>query len=257
MVPIGQPSVLVAPWLVLLLLTGWQWSTTAADPTAGSSTLPLNPEAYEFRQLHDPEGIGKFYLGREIADVMGHEGADWLERPEREPEEKPGLLVESLRLKPGEVVADVGAGSGYFSSRLARAVGLKGRVYAVDVQQEMLKLLVRSMANRQISNVVPVLGTLTNARLPSHSVDLALLVDVYHEFSHPHEMVDSLCQALKPGGRLVLVEYRGEDANVPIKRLHKMTEAQVRQEMALHPISWEETIGVLPRQHILVFRKNR
>jgi SAM-dependent methyltransferase len=223
----------------------------ARPPTAAK--LPL----YEWREPHDPTGIGKFYLGREIAQVMGHEGADWLDRPEREAEENPSLLLESLKIRTGDVIADIGAGSGYLTFPLARLAGRGGRVYAVDVQQEMIDILNKKKEQRQAPNVVPVLGTITNAALPESSVDLAVLVDVYHEFSHPCEMVESICQALKPGGRLVFVEYRAEDPAVPIKRLHKMTEAQVRKEMTPQPLDRVEAIEVLPRQHIIVFKKRR
>ena len=219
-----------------------------------ADSKPAEP-LYEVRREHDPNGIGKFYLGREIAHVMGHQGADWLERPEREDEEKPGLLVEALKLRPGDTVADIGAGTGYLSWRMAKAVGARGRVYGVDVQQEMLDLLAPKMAERGLTNVLPVLGSIINARLPAQSVDLALMVDVYHEFSHPFEMLQSIVQSLKPEGRLVFVEYRLEDPQVPIKLVHKMSEAQVRKEAERLPLVWVETLGVLPRQHIVVFRK--
>jgi SAM-dependent methyltransferase len=212
---------------------------------------------YEFRQEHDRDGIGKFYMGREIARVMGHEAADWLERPERDEEEHTAVLVEQLKLKPGDVVADIGAGSGYFSRRLARKVGPKGSVLAVDIQPEMLLLLTNKMAEAGIPNVRPILGTLTDPKLPPASVDVALLVDVYHEFDHPYEMMQGITRALKPGGRAVFVEFRGEDPTVPIKLVHKMTEAQVRKEMSALPLQWTETIRVLPRQHILIFQKSR
>jgi protein-L-isoaspartate O-methyltransferase len=224
----------------------------AADIEAGRGTgLSL----YRSREPHDPNGIGKLYRGREIAQVMGHEAAHWLERPEREAEEKPSLLLQALQVKEGTCVADIGAGSGYLSWQLARLVGGTGRVYAVDIQQGMLNLLSRRMTERGITNVLPILGTTTNAALSPNSIHLALLVDVYHEFSHPYEMMGSICQALKPGGRLVLVEYRAEDPDVPIKAVHKMSEAQVRREMADHPLEWIETLRVLPRQHIVIFRK--
>jgi ubiquinone/menaquinone biosynthesis C-methylase UbiE len=215
---------------------------------AGQPTL-------EFRQLHDPDGIGAFYFGREIAQVMGHQGADWLERPEREEEEKPSRLLESLKLRPGDTVADIGAGSGYLTVRLARTVGQTGRVYAVDIQPEMLDLLRAKSAAQQITNVVPVLGSLTNSNLPNDAVDLALLVDVYHEFSHPYEMMQSICKALKPNGRVAFVEYRAEDPQVPIKPVHKMSEAQVKKEMQPLPLRWVETLNILPRQHVILFRK--
>ena len=163
--------------------------------------------------------------------------------------------MPALKVRPGDVIADVGAGSGYLTWRLAQLTGPRGRVYGIDVQPEMIELLARSMAERKLTNVVPVLGSITNAPLPAKSIDLAILVDVYHEFSHPFEMIESLCEALKPGGRLVFVEYRAEDPQVPIKRLHKMSESQVRTEMALHPLDWSETLELLPRQHIIIFRK--
>ena len=213
------------------------------------------PSRYETRTEHDPNGLGKFYMGREIAQVMGHQAADWLERPEREKEERPDLVLPALKIKPGETVADIGAGTGYYTRRLAQLVGDKGLVYAVDIQQEMLDLLTNKMASLNIRNVKPILGELTDPKLPPGSTDLAIMVDVYHEFDHPYEMAQALCRALKPGGRLVFVEFRGEDPNVPIKEVHKMTEAQVRKEMSVQPLDWVETIGTLPWQHIIVFRK--
>ena len=207
---------------------------------------------YESRTNHSPDGIGKFYMGREISHVMGHQAADWLERPERDTEEHTSELLKALEVKAGCIVADIGAGTGYFTRRLAQKAA---KVYAVDIQPEMLVLLSNSMAQLQITNVIPVLGSITNPSLPSNSVDLALLVDVYHEFSHPFEMMRELCKALKPKGQVVFVEFRAEDPTVPIKPLHKMSEAQVRREMEVHPLGWLKTIPVLPRQHIIVFEK--
>jgi precorrin-6B methylase 2 len=202
------------------------------------------------------DGIGKYYFGREIAQVMGHQGAGWLERPEREQEERTDLLLAALDLKAGDTVADVGAGSGYFAWRMAQRVGPSGRVFAVEIQQHFLDLLMANMQRRGVADrVKPVLGTIQDPQLPAGSCDLILLVDVYHEFDHPYEMARGMIRALKPGGRLVLVEYRGEDPAVPIKPLHKMTAAQVRQEMAVHPVRFEANLTALPRQHILVFRK--
>jgi SAM-dependent methyltransferase len=219
----------------------------------GPATAPTN--SYERRAVHDPNGIGKFYMGREIAHVMGHLAADWLERPERESEEKTELLIGTLKFRPGEMVADIGAGTGYHTRRIARRVLPAGKVYAVDIQREMLDLLTNKLADIGISNVVPVLGTITDPKLPTNALDTILLVDVYHEFDYPYEMTAAMCRALKPGGRLVFVEFRGEDEKVPIKRVHKMTEAQVKKEMSVHPLTWKETIGVLPWQHIIVFTR--
>lgn len=220
-----------------------------------SGFAAASASCYETRTEHDPNGIGKFYMGREIAHVMGHQAANWLERPEREKEERPDLLLPALKLKQGDAVADIGCGSGYHTRRLARLVGTNGVVYAVDIQQEMLDLLTNKLAAERVFNVKPVLGTITDPKLPKASVDLILMVDVYHEFDHPFEMIEAMCRALKPGGRIVFVEFRGEDPDVPIKLVHKMTEAQVRKEMSVHPLEWVETIGTLPQQHIIVFRK--
>ena len=224
----------------------------AADPNPASPDIS---KRYEYRQEHSLDGIGKFYMGREIAHVMGHQAADWLERSEREEEEKTELLAGSLKVKQGDVVADIGAGTGYFSRRLAPKVGAKGQILAVDIQEEMLDSLTRKMADLKITNVKPVLGTISDPKLPPGSTDLVLMVDVYHEFSHPYEMMEAISRSLKPNGRVVFVEFRQEDPSVPIKLLHKMSEAQVRKEMAVHPLEWVETIKILPRQHIIIFRK--
>jgi SAM-dependent methyltransferase len=223
----------------------------AEDPNLWAA--PTN--RYEFHRVHDPDGIGKFYMGREIAHVMGHQAADWLERPERDEEEHTEMLVQKLEIFPGAVVADIGAGTGYMSRRLALRVGAQGKVLAVDIQPEMLDLLTNKMTALGISNVVPVLGTVSDPHLPTASVDLVLMVDVYHEFDFPYEMMAAICRSLKPTGRVVFVEYRAEDPQVPIKPVHKMSEAQVRKEMAVLPLRCIHTIEVLPRQHILVFAK--
>jgi SAM-dependent methyltransferase len=202
-----------------------------------------------------PDGIGKFYQGREIAAVMGFEGAPWLERPSRASEERPDLLVGELHLQPGMSVADIGAGSGYLSRRMAPMIA-PGRVFAVDVQPQMLALLNELSQKPEFRNLVPILGERDNVKLPPASIDLAVLVDVYHELAYPYEVMRSLIRALKPDGRVVLVEYRGEDPAVPIKPLHKMSEAQIRREMKLLPLAWERTSERLPMQHIVVFRKS-
>jgi ubiquinone/menaquinone biosynthesis C-methylase UbiE len=221
---------------------------------AGNVAFSQTPH-YDYRTEHDPDGIGKFYAGREIAQVMGHQGADWLERPERQQEERPDLLLQLLPLHKGDTVADIGAGSGYMSWRMAGIIGNTGKVYCVDIQQEMLDLLAQKMAEHHTTNFQTILGTVTDTRLPANSIDLALMVDVYHEFDHPYEMMQSILRALKPNGQVVWVEYRAEDPAVPIKPLHKMSEAQVRKEAALLPLQWVDTIEKLPRQHIIIFRK--
>ncbi|MEK7685691.1 MAG: class I SAM-dependent methyltransferase [Verrucomicrobiota bacterium] len=238
-------------WLVFLLLQ----SRSTRFAQVQELTVPPESSLYEYRQEHDRDGLGKFYFGREIAQVMGHPGANWLERQERVEEEKPDLVLAAVQLKPGEVVADIGAGTGYFSWRMAQAVGDKGVVYAVDIQQEMLDLLSLKMAERKITNVKPVLGTIMDPALPAHAMDLVIMVDVYHEFSHPYEMLRAICRSLKPAGRVVFVEYRAEDPTVPIKRVHKMSEEQVRKEAEVHPLAWVETLKSLPRQHIIIFKK--
>jgi ubiquinone/menaquinone biosynthesis C-methylase UbiE len=226
-------------------------------PAQEKTATPQESSSYIFRKDHDHDGIGKFYQNREIAQVMGHQGADWLERPERETEEKPSLVLKALKLKSGDAVADIGAGTGYYSRRLAQAVGTNGVVYAVEIQQEMLDILTNKMAALNIHNVKPVLGDITDPKLAPASVDLILMVDVYHEFDHPREMVQAMVRSLKPGGRMVFVEFRGEDPGVPIKALHKMTVAQVSKEMAEFPLKWIETSEVLPIQHIIIFQKTK
>jgi len=243
-------------WLALLLVLILTAGTSSVAARQETKT-PANPTPrYETRKEHDPNGIGKFYLGREIAHVMGHEAAGWLERPEREKEEEPNKLLDALKLKPGDVIADIGAGSGYLTFRIAERVGPKGKVLAVDVQPEMLALIRQKMKARQQSNIEPILGTEADPKLPAGTVDLILMVDVYHEFSYPWEMTQAMVRSLKADGRLVFVEYRLEDPKVWIKLVHKMTEKQVLKEMEPHPVRWVETLDVLPRQHVIVFKKN-
>jgi SAM-dependent methyltransferase len=192
--------------------------------------------------------------GRVIAPVMGVGGAGWLERPEREAEEAPSRAVESLALAPGMVVADVGAGTGYYTVRMARRVGPTGRVYATDIQPGMIDILKRRLGAEGLTNVVPVLGAPDDPRLPPDSIDLALMVDVYHELSSPQAFVRRLREALKPDGRLVLIEFRKEDPRVPILEVHKMSVAQVREELGADGYVIDRVIDVLPWQHIIVLR---
>ncbi len=225
--------------------------TQAQDRPA---TAPAGDQVYAFRRPQSSDGSGKYYMGREIAQVMGHLGAGWLERPEREREERTDLLLKEMELQPTDVVADVGAGSGYFTFRLAPLVP-RGKVLAVDIQPEMLQKIRDAKPRAGAANVETVLGSITDPNLPADSVDVALFVDAYHEFSHPYEMMVNVRKALKPGGRVVLVEYRAEDPKVPIRPRHKMTEAQAVKEMEAAGFTFGGNRNSLPQQHILIFRK--
>ena len=192
--------------------------------------------------------------GRMFAPVMGVGGAGWLERPERESEEAPSKAIDALELKPGMVVADIGAGSGYYASRMAKRVGPTGRVYATDIQQGMIDLLERRIASEGLANVTTVLGAIDDPKLPPNSLDLAIMVDVYHELQQPQIFLQRLKPTFKPGGRLVLVEFRKEDASVPILEVHKMSVAEVRQELEAEGFVIDRVIDVLPWQHIIVLK---
>ena len=246
-------------WLVLssgsFLSQAFAQELPTDEPVAKSPDRTKN--RYQTKKIHDPNGQGKFYMGREIAMVMTFHGAPWLERPEREEEERLSELVRTLKLKPGQVIADVGAGSGVITMMMAQEVGETGKVFAVDIQQEMLDLLGDKIKDRDIQNIELVLGTDQSPKLEPESIDLALMVDVYHEFEFPFEMMLELSKALKPGGRVAFVEYRREDPQVPIKLVHKMTEAQVKKEISQPEfgLKWKETIAALPRQHIVIFER--
>lgn len=192
---------------------------------------------------------------RRIAGVMGAAGSDWLTRPEREAEEHPDQALDAIGIEKGSTVADIGAGVGYYSWRLAERVGPTGVVYGEDIQPEMLRQLQQNMAIRKITNVKSVLGTYDDPKLPKDTLDLVILVDVYHEFSEPEKMLQHIREAMKPGGRLVLLEYRAEDPTVPIKPEHEMTVAGVKAEVIPEGYKFDKTIEVLPWQHIIVFRR--
>ena len=227
-------------------------AATAASPAADP---PAKPK-YEVKADHDPNGIGKFYLNREIAQVMGYQAANWLERTEREKEEEPAKLLKALELKEGMVVADVGAGSGYHAFRMAPLVGAKGKILAVDIQPEMLKLIAERAKKEKVANVETIESTADDPKLPVAAVDLIIMVDVYHELEFPYEMTEKMVAALKPGGRIAFVEFRMEDDKVPIKLVHKMSERQVIAEMSAFPVmEHSKTIGTLPWQHIILFTK--
>ena len=191
--------------------------------------------------------------GRRFAPVMGWQGADWLERHEREDEENPDAAIGALKIATGASVADIGAGSGYMTMKLSARVGPTGTVYANDIQPQMLQMLAGRLASRKITNVVLVQGTLDDPKLPESSVDLAMMVDVYHELSQPQAMLRHLRASLKPGGRLVLLEYRKEDPSIPIKLEHKMTLAEAKMEVEAEGFTLAKVDEVLPRQHILIF----
>ncbi len=219
----------------------------AADPSAAPQ-----PGIYTVGTA-TRDGTGKYYLEREIAIPVGHLAAAWLERPARQRTELPRRVIENLELDPDDVVADIGAGTGYFTFRLASEVP-EGRVYAVDISREMLEIIDK----RQVgiaTNIETVLGSAVDPKLPAAAIDVALIVDAYHEFSHPVEMLSGSARALRPDGKLVLVEYRGEDPSVPIKPLHKMTERQARRELEAVGFELVENRSFLPQQHFLVFRK--
>ncbi len=212
-----------------------------------------NADRYETKRA-SRDGIGKFYMGREISHVMGFAGASWLERADRDAEEATSELVAALPLDADDVVADIGAGTGYFTFRMAPRVP-QGKVLAVDIQQEMLDVMAARIERGNVQNVALVKGNESNPNLPADSVDLILMVDVYHELSYPYEMGQAMAAALKQGGKFVLIEYRGEDPSVPIKPLHKMTEKQARKEMEAAGLRWVETRDFLPQQHFMVFEK--
>ncbi len=247
------PIVLTA--LALLLCLGWVMRKRPEPPAAPVAIAAAPPEKTAYvTGKPSPDGIGKFFHGREIAQVMGHPAIGWLERDEREKEEAPSRAIDALELAPDAVIADIGAGSGYYSFRIAPKVP-QGKVMAVDIQPEMVEFLTKRAAELKIANVTPHQGSVDDLRLPPASLDAALLVDAYHEFSHPKEMLASLRSALKPGGRIYLLEFRAEDERVPIKPLHKMTEAQARQELESAGFRFVSNRRHLPWQHFMVFER--
>lgn len=238
--------VIISILLLGLMLSGWR--IQLPNPVAESGSV------YQERVVHSLDGIGKFYMGREIAKVMGHTEVLWLERPSREVTEQPKQVVDALDLKPTDVVADIGAGTGYFSFRISPRVP-EGKVLAVDIQPEMIDIMNFLKKENNVTNVEPILGSVTDPNLPDESVDLALMVDAYHEFEYPREVMEGVVRSLKPGGRVVLVEYRRENPFIPIKALHKMTQTQARKEMKAVGLQWLETKSFLPEQHLMVFEK--
>jgi ubiquinone/menaquinone biosynthesis C-methylase UbiE len=244
----------------LLALVLCAASSLAQDkaPTPATSTNAA-PARYEQRHRVVPGGTGRYYMEREIAHVVsGNETLKWLERPDREQQEDTTNMIKLLDLKPGEAAADIGAGTGYITRRLADGVGPKGSVYAVEINQEMLDIIQSDMRKRGHTNVITVLGNETNPGLPAAKLDMIVMVDVYHEFTYPYEMMENMVKSLKPGGRIVFVEFKAEDKSVPIYEAHKMSEAQVKKEALVFPaLEWVRTDSKLPWQHVITFQKKR
>ena len=224
-------------------------SVLEAQEVPATTPAPAKPKVQ--RRRNGP----RMYMGRPIADVMTYHGADWLVRAEREQEEQPEAMLDALKIPPGATVADVGAGVGYTSLKLARRVGTAGTVYATDVQPEMLRMLVANARDADVKNIKPIRCTASDPKLPEGQIDLILMVDVYHECSAPALTLLGLLKALKPRGRLVLVEFRGEDPEVPIKPEHKMTLDQVRREVEPQGFTFQESLEFLPWQHVIIFEK--
>jgi len=218
----------------------------------GSSQRPLAIDLRIDRSVEIPPPRTR-YMGREIAQTMHYTGAPWLVRESRQREEDCRLLLEALQIKPGQTICDLGCGNGFYTLELARRVGPEGIVYAVDIQPQMLRLLVARARQEKLFNIKPVLGTFIDPRLPKGEVDLVFCVDVYHEFSHPEKMLKCIRESLSEGGQVVLAEFRGEDASVPIKPLHKMTKAQVKKELEPNGFVLEREFDELPWQHLMFF----
>ena len=230
---------------IFLLLVCLSTSSIAQDATS--------LEAYTYKR-GDQNGTGKWYMGREIAFVMGFQGINWLNRPEREKEENTSKLLKNMDIEPDDTIADIGAGSGYHVFKMAPMAN-KGLVYAVDIQDEMLAAINYRIETGKVNNMAAVKGSEKSVNLPENSVDKVLMVDVYHEFSYPIEMIASIKKALRANGKIYLIEYRGEDANVPIKKVHKMTQKQAVKELEVAGFMLEKNSSNLPWQHCMVFVK--
>jgi ubiquinone/menaquinone biosynthesis C-methylase UbiE len=237
------------PLAILLLASALILPTSTLRADAPPTTEPVYTQCPA-----SPDGIGKVYMGREIANVMGHLAAWWLDRPTREQEEQPQKVIDAMQLKGDEVVADIGAGTGFFSFRIAPLLP-KGKVLAEDIQPQMLAIIRKRSKEKGIENVKTVLGTVTDTKLPATGVDVVLFVDSYHEFDHPREMMESILASLKPGGRVIDVEYKAEDPTIQILPHHKMTEAQAIKEMSAVGLKHVKTVDDLPQQHVMIFEK--
>lgn len=240
----------------LLVLAGCLAAPAAAQTTTDEPGADAKPKAKAKSRTRRPSRSGpRMYMGRPIADVMSFVGAEWLIRDTREQEEHPDQMLDALKIPRGATVADVGAGVGYTSVRLAKRVGPEGTVLATDLQPEMIAMLRDNLREMGIANVKPILATATDTKLPDSKLDLIIMVDVYHECPDPEATLKGLRKALKSGGRLVLVEYRGEDPEVPIKPEHKMTVKQVRKELEPQGFTFKDSLEFLPWQHIIIFEK--
>jgi ubiquinone/menaquinone biosynthesis C-methylase UbiE len=218
------------------------------------ATTSAATEEYRYTKANR-DGIGKYYMGREISHVMGHQGADWLQRRGRETEERTDILLQQLPINPGDNIADIGAGSGYFSLPMAEITGSTGTVYAVDIQPEMLAIIAEKSLARDITNIQRIQASDQDPGLPANSINMALFVDAYHEFEWPREVMTAVVDSLVPGGKVVLIEYRAEDPRVNILKNHKMTETQARIEMEAVGLVFIKNDDFLPKQHFLVFKK--
>lgn len=241
----------MSAWIVILSL--FVYSAALCQPAKTKQATPVRDSSYTYKEPSSG-GTGKFYFGREISQVMDASGADWLERTSRPQQENTDKIVASLNLQPQSVVADVGAGTGYYTFRIAPLVP-EGRVYAVEIQDELIETLVKRKSDSGAHNVEVIRGDTQRVNLPANTLDMALLVDVYHELSWPREIIQSIRESLKPDGKIILVEYRGEDPSIRIKPLHKTTIAQLTKEMGAHGFKLERRVDDLPIQHFLVFGK--
>jgi len=219
-----------------------------------SQEQDISKKTYTFKK-GDFNGIGKWFLGREIAYVMGYEGINWLERSSREKEENTSKLIKNMKIKPTDVIADIGAGSGYHTFKMA-PLASKGKVFAVDIQPEMLFAITSNKKYKALKNIELILGNEQTTNLPENTFDKILMVDVYHEFNYPKEMLQSIKKALKKDGQLFLIEYRLEDATIPIKKIHKMSEKQAVKELASVGFALKKNVNNLPIQHCMIFIKN-
>jgi ubiquinone/menaquinone biosynthesis C-methylase UbiE len=237
-------------YLKLLLLFGVCFTCTGLH----AQQRPASDSIYTYKTA-TTDGTGKYYKGREIAQVMGFEGAAWLERNTREQEENTKKAISKLPITPGSVVADIGAGTGYYTFPIAAKVP-KGKVYAVEIQQSAIAYLERRSKQLNLNNVIVVKGGEKSPNLPDNAIDLAIMVDVYHELSYPHEMLQAIRRSLKPSGKLLLLEYRGEDPAVEIKPLHKTTIAQLNKELNANGFHLKQDGEFMPIQHFLVYQKD-